>query len=124
MRNARSTRQTDNERVPRDGKRNPRVKSRDADRRRARKAKRDPVPLIMSSYAHRPAPTGLHAKMLGELSGRSPYLVQSPGGLPNHIVVSVRGASTALWSGHRDAMPARYRGAGDPNHLLSRPASD
>lgn len=75
-------------------------------------------------YQHRPAPSGLHAKYLAELSEGSPYIVQSLGGTPNHIVVSRRGATVALWHGHRDLMPTEYRGASDPDHLLTRPASD
>lgn len=80
---------------------------------------------IVKAYAHRPAPSGLHAKLLRELSERSPYRIEQSWihGLPNYIAVHV-GPGKVLWLGHRDAMPATYRGASDPDNLLTRPASD
>ena len=79
----------------------------------------------MSTYKHRPAPTGLHAKMLRELSERSPYIVLGIAATPNSVAIALRAQQdSALWSGHRDLMPAAYRGAYDPLHLLTRPASD
>ena len=83
----------------------------------------------MSNYARRPEPSGLHAKLLSELSATNGYYVSTGRtGLPNHIVIrwNVTGPERfrTMWWGHRDRMPACYRGASDPYGLLSRPASD
>lgn len=87
----------------------------------------------MASYAHRPDPSGLHAKLRRELSDASMYIIGARNiGRPNHIVVRVdrrrvltsAAALRVLWAGHRDAMPSHYRGAQDPDNLMTRPASD
>ncbi len=83
---------------------------------------------IIGEYAHRPAPSGLHAKFLRELSERSPYtLARSYYGRPNHVSVlrkNANGPNDLWWEGHRDSMPREYRGAHDPDNLLTCPASD
>ena len=87
----------------------------------------------MNTYQHRPQASGLHAKLLRELSASSEHTIRPRyGAPPNHIVVcqderKVRNSTQAtsiLWQGHRDLMPSVYRGAQDPYGLLSRPASD
>ncbi len=84
---------------------------------------------VVVSYRHRPAPSGLHAKFLAELSERSPYIVKRDpnSGLPGSVWVvreNAHGPNDLQWSGHRDSMPRHFRGAADPNNLLTRPASD
>ncbi len=79
-------------------------------------------------YEHRPAPTGLHAKLLRELSAeRSMRYIVRPhfNGLPNHIIVSriTKGVYPIVWRGWRGSMPARYRGAADPFRCLTAPDS-
>lgn len=80
----------------------------------------------MTIYRHRPEPSGLHAKMVRELSAASDYVViPRHTGQPNHIIVyRGNGRTLVQWAGHRDAMPSLYRGAQDPQGLLSRPSSD
>ncbi len=77
-----------------------------------------------------PAPTGMHAKALRELSEQRAHLVIRPRycGTPNHVMIysvdtpALRGA--LRWSGHRDALPAAYRGAQDPYRCMTCPPSD
>lgn len=80
-----------------------------------------------------PAPSGMHAKLLNELSNASMYVIGARNnGQPDHIVVRVdrryvltsAAALRILWKGHRDTMPSCYRGAQDPANLLSRPSSN
>ena len=84
----------------------------------------DPNGRHATKYEHRPAPTGLHAKFLRELSASSPHIIRPRYGRPNGIVVFVLGLDDRpLWSGHRDSMPREYRGAADPFRCLTAPDS-
>ncbi len=81
----------------------------------------------MRAYAHLPAPTGLHAKLLRELSSENSkrYAVFPLFNLrANNVFVTTREDDGEVWAGHRDSMPAEYRGAFDPYNVLTRPASD
>lgn len=74
------------------------------------------------AYRHRPPATGLHAKLVREArdAAAAKYHVQSDlTGRPGYI--NVFRCEIRVWQGHRDAMPAEYRGARDPWNVLARP---
>lgn len=78
----------------------------------------------MAEYRFRPAPSGLHAKMLREARELSPYFVlQSADGRHGRVIVFKHGVVGPLWNGHRDLLPAKYRFANDPHGVLKRPDS-
>lgn len=78
----------------------------------------------MPSYAFRPPPSGLHAKLIREARELSPYTVRAMPGRPGYVrVANWLANERTVWSGHRDLMPAEYRFARDPHNVLDRPDS-
>lgn len=79
---------------------------------------------MLIDYSHRPAATGLHAKIVREryAAAARKYNVQSDmSGRPGYV--RVFHCEIMVWQGHRDAMPAEYRGARDPFSVLASPDS-
>lgn len=75
-------------------------------------------------YQHCPAPSGLHLKLLSEHrdAAAARYSVDiDHSGRPGYV--NVFHCEIRVWHGHRDVMPAKYRGARDPFGALSHPDS-
>lgn len=65
----------------------------------------------------------LSEKLRSEAAAMSSLTVErSTSGLPNHVRLVQDGI--AVWSGHRDLIPAHQRPVRDPHGILAQPASD